>query len=56
MHLWQVSLAVRFWELIGCMFVTFGEAPNSNVADSLDVAYLGTFKSSVLTILYQKLN
>ena len=27
MHLQQVSLVVRFQELIGCVFVTFGVAP-----------------------------
>ena len=43
MHLWQVSLAGNFSSLIGLMSMTFGGAPNSNVADSLDGAYLGPF-------------
>ena len=41
MHLWQVSLAGDSRSLIGCLSVTFGGAPNFNVADSLDGAYLG---------------
>ena len=41
--LWQVSLAGNFGSLIGHLSVTFGGAPNSNVADSLDGAYLGPF-------------
>ena len=41
MCLWQVSLAVRVQELIGCMFLTFDGVPGSNVAESLDGAYLG---------------
>ena len=44
MHLQQVSLVVRFQELIGCMFVTFGSAPGSSAADSLDGAYFGPFR------------
>ena len=36
-------ICCRFPELIGCVFVTFSEAPGSNVADSLDGAYLGPF-------------
>ena len=31
----------QFWELIGCLSVTFGGAPGCNVDDSLDSAYLG---------------
>ena len=42
-YLQQVSLAVRVWELIGFMFMTFGGAPGSNVVDSLDGAHLGPF-------------
>ena len=34
-------IGCRFWELIGCMSVTFGGAPN--VANSLDTVYLGPF-------------
>ena len=39
----QVSLAVDFGELTGCLSVTFGVALGSNVADSLDDTYLGPF-------------
>ena len=37
-------IGCRFQDLIGCLFVTFGGAPGSNVADSLDGTYLGPFK------------
>ena len=40
MHLWQGSLAVNSGS---CMSLPFGGAPNSNVADSLDGAYLPPF-------------
>ena len=38
-----VLLAIQFWGLIGYVSMTFSGAPNSNVADSLDGAYLGPF-------------
>ena len=43
MHLWQVSLAGDSGSLIGHLSVTFGGAPNLDVADSLDGVYLGPF-------------
>ena len=43
MHLWQVSLAGDSWSLIEHLIVTSSGAPNFNVADSLDDAYLGPF-------------
>ena len=46
MHLWQVSLAGDSGGLIGHLLVTFGGAPNFDVADSLDSAYLGLFMMS----------
>ena len=36
-------IGCRFQELIGCLSVTFGRVPVSNVADSLNGAYLGPF-------------
>ena len=42
-HLRQVSLAVQFQELIGCMFVTLGGVPACNVADSFNGVYLRRF-------------
>ena len=35
----------QFWELIGCLSVTFGGDPGSNVDDSLDGAYLELFNA-----------
>ena len=43
MRLWQVSLDGNSGSLIGHLPVTFGGAPNFDVADSLDGAYLGPF-------------
>ena len=37
----------QFWELIGCLSVTFSGAPGSNVANSLDGTFLGLFKGNV---------
>ena len=37
-------IGCRFQELIGCLSLTFGGAPGSNVDDSLNVSYLGPFK------------
>ena len=37
-------IGCQFWELIGCLSMTFGGAPGSNVDNSLDGAYLGLFK------------
>ena len=37
----------QFWKLIGCLSVTFSGAPGSNVANSLDGAFLGLFKGNV---------
>ena len=47
MHLWQVSLAGDSHSLIGHLPVTFSGAPNFDVADSLDGAYLGPFRLPV---------
>ena len=44
LYLPQVLLGCRFWELIGCISVTFGGDPNFDVADSLDGAYLGPYE------------
>ena len=43
MCLWQVSLAGDSGSLIGHLSLTSGGAPNFDVADSLDSAYLGPF-------------
>ena len=43
MHLWQVSLAGNSGSLIGHLPVAFGGAPNFDVTNSLDDAYLGPF-------------
>ena len=43
MGLWQVSLVGDSGSLIGHLPVTFDGAPNFDVADSLDGAYLGPF-------------
>ena len=48
MCLWQVSLAVDSGSLIGHLLVTFGGAPDSDVANSLDSAYLGPFRGLCL--------
>ena len=40
----------QFLELIGCLSVTFGGAPGSNVADSLDSTYLGLFTNVTSTV------
>ena len=48
MCLWQVSLAGDSGSLIGHLLMTFSGSPNVDVADSLDGAYLGPFKSSNL--------
>ena len=62
MHLRQVLLAVRVWELIGFMFMTFGGAPGSNVVDSLDGANLGPFSGqfvfniSTIQSIFQSIN
>ena len=59
MRLWQVSWAGNSRSLIGHLSVTFGGAPNCDVADSLDAAYLGPFimgknrSQNVQTIFYQ---
>ena len=44
MPLEKVSLAGNSGSLIGHLSVTFGGASNFDVADSLDGAYLGSFK------------
>ena len=44
MRLQQVSLAGNSGSLIRCLLVTFGGAPNFNVAHSSDGAYLGPFR------------
>ena len=44
MYLYIVSLAGDSGSLIGHLPVTFGGAPNFDVADSLDGAFLGPFK------------
>ena len=41
--LWQASLAGDSGSPIGHLTVAFGGAPNFDVADSLDSAYLGSF-------------
>ena len=46
--LWQVSMAGDSRSFIGHLLVTFGGAPSSNVADSLDGACLGRFMSLLL--------
>ena len=38
-------MGCQFWELIGCLSVTFGGDPGSNVDDSLDGAYLELFNA-----------
>ena len=43
MCMWQVLLGGDSRSLIGHLLVTFGGAPNFDVADSLDGAYLGLF-------------
>ena len=43
MLLWKVSLAGDSGSMIGHLLVISGGAPNSDVADSLDGAYLGPF-------------
>ena len=45
MPLEQVSLAGNSGSLIGHLSVTFGGAPNFDVADSLDGGYLGPSKN-----------
>ena len=36
-------IGCQFWELIGCLSMTFSGVPGSNVAGSLDGTYLGPF-------------
>ena len=43
-------IGCQFHKLIGCVYMTFGGVPNSNVDDSLDDAYLGPFTISKLTL------
>ena len=43
-------IGCQFLELIGCLSVTFGGAPGSNVADSLDSTYLGLFTNVTSTV------
>ena len=43
MHPAASIIGCQFWELIGCLFLTFSGAPGFNVDDSLDGAYLGPF-------------
>ena len=50
MHLVASILGCQFLELIGCLSVTFGGAPGSNVADSLDSTYLGLFTNVTSTV------
>ena len=56
MHLWQVSLAGNSGSLIGHLPVTFGGAPNFDVADSLDGAYLGPFNANPWNLLLKRLH
>ena len=51
MCLWQVSLPSNSGSLIGHLLVTFSGAPNFDVADSLDSAYLGPFTFLGLTAM-----
>ena len=59
MCMWQVSLAGNSGSRIGSLLVTFRRAPNFDVADSLDSAYLGLFSPPLAwrtLILVTKLN
>ena len=55
MCLWQVSLADNSGSLIGHLSVTFGGAPNFDVADSFGGAYLGVFRITVNMLNAQQL-
>ena len=56
MYLWQVSLADNSRSLIGHLSVTFGRAPDFDVADSLDAAYLGPFINLLFLLQFSRRN
>ena len=54
MCLRQVSLTGNSWSLIRSLSVTFGGAPNFDVAHSFEGAYLGSFTNHALIWIHSK--